>query len=84
MNVRRGLFRIWAIASAMWVAACLWLRHDYDYSCFLRSSPWCDYWEPYYYVQAAATMIGPPVIALLLGWATLWIVAGFRANAKSN
>jgi hypothetical protein len=83
MNWRRGLFRLWLLASVLWVGGCLWLL---DYSCFFGAYPWCNWWvvRPLLsstYAEVLAKTFGPPVILFLIGYALLWIGRGFRSRA---
>jgi len=80
------LFRLWLVASILWVGTCLW---QIDYSCFFGSFPWCDWWvvRPLLsstYVQVLAITFGVPAGILALGWATRWVVAGFRMRKPLN
>jgi hypothetical protein len=51
MNLTRGLFRLWLVVSALWVAGCLW---HFDFSCFFGDYPWCAWWI------VSTTPIDPP------------------------
>jgi hypothetical protein len=91
MNIGRGLFRLWLIASVVWVGACL-LR--FDFSCFFGSYPWCEWWMlhrvHYYfssnneYVETLALTFGVPIVAFIIGAAILWAVKGFQREKPSN
>jgi hypothetical protein len=94
MNWKRGLFRIWAAASLLWIA--LWTALSWagvaaslsDLSCFFSggsSGPWCKY----HFTSAIAAdgledrhfwigLMAPPMAVLLLGYTLLWIGRGFR------
>jgi hypothetical protein len=47
MNIRRGLFRLWIVLTALWIAFALWAD---DFSCFYGGGPWCHYWTVKDYV----------------------------------
>jgi hypothetical protein len=85
MNLRRGLVRLWLIASAVWVAFWLWRA---DIPCMLGNTsagerPWCT--DPLQYpgtvlADDAILVIGVPVLIGLLGLAGGWIARGFRTG----
>lgn len=89
MNFRRGLFRLWIIASLVWFVG--WLGYLWafceptGYSGFVKfcsssSSFWnFGFWS---YESIAAMGIGPAMAAFILGLAGLWAAKGFQA--KSN
>jgi hypothetical protein len=82
MNIRRGLFRIWLVASLAWIVSSFWM---FDYSCFFGHYPWCDWWvvSPLLsstYVEVLVKTFGPPLVALVGGMAAFWSVAGFKSN----
>ena len=94
MNWKRGLFRVWAAASLLWLA--LWTMLNWsgvvaslsDLSCLVSggsSGPWCEY----RLIGAIAAngvkdrhswieLLAPPSATLLLGYTLLWIRRGFR------
>jgi glycerol uptake facilitator-like aquaporin len=96
MNWKRGLLRVWAAASLLWVA--LWTVLNWsgvaaslsDLSCLVSggsSGPWCKY----RLIGAIAAdgledrhfwigLIAPLIAALLLGYTLLWVGRGFRAK----
>ena len=88
MNLRRGVVRLWLIASAVWVAFWLWRA---DIPCMLGHTsagerPWCT--DPLQYTETvlvndAILVIGVPVLIGLLGLAVAWIARGFRAGASN-
>jgi hypothetical protein len=87
MDVRRGILRLWLVASAAWIAWTLWQS---DVSCPLTAigiavpnDPWCK--DPLvdpiaYYSDLVVKALGPPVSAAILWFAALWISAGFRSR----
>lgn len=76
MNWRRGLFRAWAMISAMWIALWAALSYLHLYELFDTGSPraWPRVWD------TVATMTIPPLILLGLGLAAFWVVRGFQAG----
>ena len=84
MNLRRGLFRAWVVASVVWVGACI-LR--YNFSCFFGSYSGCEWWayptlnyyvSPNDYVEVLAKTFGVPIAAFVIGIAALWAAKGFQ------
>jgi len=60
-----------------------------DFSCFVGSYPWCDWWvvSPWWqstYLLTIAKAIGIPALVFGGGLAILWISAGFKTNRPSN
>ena len=88
MNLRRGLVRLWLIASAIWVAFWLWRA---DIPCMLGHTsagerPWCT--DPLDYPETvlandAMLVIGVPLLIGFLGMALIWIARGFRARSSN-
>jgi hypothetical protein len=94
MNWKRGLFRVWAASSLLWVA--LWAAMNWagvvaslsDLSCLVSggsSGPWCEYrLRGDIAVNGLEDrhfwigLVTPPIAALLLGYTLLWIGRGFR------
>jgi hypothetical protein len=72
MKVRRGLFRIWVVGSAIWILVAAF---------FLTTLIARPYQLSFGEVLALPMMfLGLPLIAFLLGEGTLWIVSGFRTS----
>jgi hypothetical protein len=65
---RRGLLRIWATASAMWIVSIL-LYVDSHYGSIENAAP---------------DMIWPPLVVLALIGGPHWIVQGFRRSAPKD
>ena len=73
INWRRGLFRLWLLASAAWILA--WgvysilsaIAHE-----FVRPED----------LLARVVFFGPPVALLLCGLAGGWAIQGFRPNGR--
>jgi hypothetical protein len=80
MNSRRGLFRFWLIASALWVL--FWLARI-DPFCIYSSEDWCeqisdvpfDMWLP-----LAGMVFGTSVAFLVFGWLIMWVIAGIGSR----
>jgi hypothetical protein len=66
LNYRRGLLRIWVVASVVWLTAVLISK---DYSCWWRKGPWC--------ADDALILLGPPIGLLVAGQLLFWIISGF-------
>jgi hypothetical protein len=92
MNVRRGLFRVWLVASILWAAFATW---SFWNSCVPGPDGWLwcatgqDDWimEMRYFkltdaMRLAAWLLGAPLAAFIAGAAGLWVTAGF-SRAKS-
>jgi hypothetical protein len=88
MNLRRGLVRLWVVASTVWVAFWLWRA---DIPCMLGhtsagETPWCTDQLQYSMsvgVSDALLVIRVPILIGLLGLTVAWITQGFRAG-RSN
>jgi hypothetical protein len=98
MNWPRGLFRVWTIASVLWVVgyamyfwhSCSFNDQMGEYWCWTGESDWIGSlryfgWKEYLY--NAAWIVGVPIMTLFLGWVAYasvnWIVLGFRGK-RSN
>lgn len=85
MNIRRGLWRVWAILSLLWVAFVAW---DLDVRCLMgmnptSAKPWCTspLADPVgVWTWALAAMASGPLISAAAGLAIAWIAAGFRRD----
>jgi hypothetical protein len=81
MRIERGLFRIWVVCSAVWIAYWLWWLAGgcRNYPIGTMCHGWLlrelDLGE---YVQLAGFVIGPPVAVFAVGLGVLWAVRGFR------
>jgi hypothetical protein len=64
MRWKRGLFRLWLVASFLWVAL-MALRTAHD-----DVPPSLEDW-----ILVLAT---PPIVVLLIGWSLAWALSGFR------
>jgi hypothetical protein len=94
MNLKRGLFRIWVVASLIWFlgwlayvwATCLPQENSVEVYCY--TSLFDDWMSPvsYFslrdYARIGAMGIGPPIAVLVLGFSILWAADGFRSHPK--
>jgi hypothetical protein len=69
MNLRRGLFRLWLVGSALFVLAVAFVNYDEidDLASFGR---------------VAATAISIPLAMVALGASLLWALSGFAAERQ--
>jgi hypothetical protein len=84
---RKGIWRLWFVASVAWAAYLAWQS---DLACPLNllgvetpSGPWCEFQnaEPLnYYGNLLLRMLGVPVIAALGIIAAAWVIDGFSAE----
>lgn len=71
MNWRRGLFRLWVIAAAGWIAFTAWDVYEVTAGDFTQLSWW----------KVMAWAFGPPAAAGLLMLVAYWVAQGFRKSA---
>ncbi len=80
MNTKRGLFRVWVVVSLLWGIVVGWRQAR----CLIGTGgPNCvgfPYDLTSESIVAAMFAIVPPVAVLLLGYAVLWAVKGFRSE----
>lgn len=89
MDIRRGLFRLWLIASALWVTGTVWIAYKSASACWYCSDPIVG-GSPVTPQQPAlsdpgfwlGTVIAPPLAAGLCLTALIWIVLGFRKERE--
>jgi hypothetical protein len=85
MNWRRGLLRLWLVASALWVACTFWWREGCLIPAFLGGGdPWCSdpMVEPLReHIESAVIILGIPAAAIGAGVACIWI---FRALDRDS
>jgi hypothetical protein len=79
LNYRRGLLRIWVVASIVWLIAVLSSK---DYSCWWRRGPWCGFWTLSNYLDDALILLGPPLGLIVAGQLLFWIVSGFGGDHR--
>jgi hypothetical protein len=101
MNLRRGLFRIWVVASLIWLIGWHWYvwatcetKHipfssqgepwkEYVKFCYTGFGEWMTqvqnftFWD---YASIAATGVGVPIAAFVIGFGLLWAADGFRSH----
>jgi hypothetical protein len=70
LNYRRGLLRIWVVASVVWLTAVFISK---DYSCWWRKGPWCGYWTLSTYLDDALILLRPPIGLFVAGQLIFWI-----------
>lgn len=81
MNWRRGIFRLWAVASVIWIVVSVWLRHQLEASILdmplgFRLERGLMDWRFW-----AEEVLLPPIATAAAGLIVCWIANGFR---KSN
>lgn len=74
INWRRGMFRLWILASAAWVMG--WLL--YFLITYISGET-----SARQLLVAPIVLLGPPVALLLFGLATQWAFKGFEADEGS-
>lgn len=72
MNWSRGLLRLWALATVLWVAAMAYIFYG-----GWPSEHWPRYLVTDHIRAMAVSAIIPPVVLFALGWAVLWVARGF-------
>jgi hypothetical protein len=94
MNIRRGILRLWIVASLAWIALSGWWFWN---SCVPDQDGWlwCSIGEGDWIVELqyfgwrdvlriAMWFLGPPILGFTLGGAALWIGKGFSPAGPSN
>lgn len=82
-NWKRGLFRLWLLASFLWAG--YWL-YNLQLSCAFWFAPWCespahvDWPNGSMALGLALLLLSGPVLMLLLGLGVIWALKGFRAR----
>ena len=82
-NWRRGLVRLWLLASLLWAA--YWL-YNLQLACAFWFAPWCE--APAYIdwpkgsmvLGLAMVLLSGPLLMLAMWWVTRWAVRGFLAR----
>jgi hypothetical protein len=96
MKLRRGLFRVWLVASCVWFAG--WLVYVWhtcqpqgsQLSVYCRMSLFDDWVkQPQYftlsdYASIIVSGLAVPIGAFILGLAALWAADGFMERPKSK
>jgi len=88
MNWRRGILRLWLVASLAWIFWTVWHHRLYcQIGIKLPSdAPWCgdqfaDPWEAY--TSIAVSALSFPILTLALWLIGEWIARGFKSD-RSN
>jgi hypothetical protein len=94
MDVRRGLWRLWILASVLWVAFHGWRFWDKcipgsegDVWCPIGHDDWVRdlrYFDYADVLRNTAWIFGPPVACLIIGLGVLWVGDGFSERPRSN
>jgi hypothetical protein len=77
MNWKQGLVRLWAAVSLLWMICFL----IYLYSDNLPA-PARPEQQDQDTIHIVATIIGPPIAFLILGFGVWWVIAGFEAPKR--
>jgi hypothetical protein len=83
INWRRGLVRLWLLASIAWGG--YWL-YNLQLACAFWFAPWCESpvhveWPNHSMALGLAmVLLSGPLFMLLVAYGTLWAVRGFRAR----
>ncbi len=72
VNWRRGLFRVWLLLSAAWIMG--WILY------FLVYGIQVGFQNISGLLAIPVLLLGPPIVLLVLGWATGWAFRGFRPD----
>ena len=84
---RRGLIRLWILGSAVWAAAALIYGYVHcSFDTFPGTSAYCLdelYWKHWWEIfipwpELIGWIIAISLLALAMGFAVAWVVAGFR------
>ena len=82
INLRRGLFRIWALISGSWIIFC---AIEFLQNCNTRWA--CGFFASglikLTYFDNGKWFTGPPALVFMIGLAACWVVEGFRRSAPS-
>jgi hypothetical protein len=82
-NWKRGLIRLWWLASFLWAG--YWV-YKLQLSCAFWFAPWCekplhvDWPNQSMALGLALILLSGPAVLLALGLVTLWAIRGFRAR----
>lgn len=80
---RRGLIRLWVLASFLWAG--YWL-YELQLACAFWFAPWCeapahvDWPNRSMALGLALILLSGPILVLLLGFGIIWAIKGFRAR----
>ena len=82
-NWRRGLFRLWLLASLMWAG--YWL-YNLQLTCAFWFAPWCeapahvDWPNGNMLLGLAMVLLSGPIFMLVVWWVTRWVIRGLLAR----
>jgi hypothetical protein len=87
INWRRGLVRLWLLASFLWAG--YWL-YRLQLTCAFWFAPWCE--QPMHVdwpngnmaLGLALILLSGPVLLLLLGLGVIWAIRGFLARRAAG
>jgi hypothetical protein len=77
MNLRRGLFRLWIVATLLWVAAFAWYVSDCSYLADRLTCRVADTIVIRDYVSLSAIALGVPLGLLFVGYPLTLIIRVF-------
>jgi hypothetical protein len=90
MNIRRGLYRVWIVASVLWLAGFSW--YFWNYYCFYDGGTvlcWTGEENIFaalsefslrQYASVVANALLLPFLTLILGYAFAWVARGFLST----
>jgi hypothetical protein len=82
-NLRSGLFRVWVVASNLWLIVCAmqFYLHCSRYDCkfFVGMGH-----SPVKYLDIGELFVGIPALAFVTGLAACWAIDGFRIRAHTD
>jgi hypothetical protein len=82
-NLRSGLFRVWVVASGLWLIVCAmqFYLHCSRYDCkfFVGMGH-----SSVNYLDLGESFVGIPALAFVIGLATCWAIDGFRIRAHTD
>jgi hypothetical protein len=80
MNMRRGLLRLWMVATALYAIPALVLFYLAERARLMSQDPFADImgFPVELYAQVALVALGPPLAALGIGLMAAWVLRGFR------
>jgi hypothetical protein len=84
MNLRRGFFRLWIVATILWIAVVTWILWDrfFDpWEDFPATAPSVQETLKYERLHAAALIVMPPISLFVFGLVGLWVVRGFSRRS---
>ena len=87
VNWKRGLVRLWLLASFVWAG--YWL-YNLQLSCAFWFAPWCespahvDWPNGSMALGLALVLLSGPVLMLLLGLGIIWAIKGFLSRRAAG